>query len=156
MEMMTTPKIYQRVGRFTDTVEAMQYDGNNGRYVTDWTGGKAVQSPVLEPGPDNESGAYMQLTNEKGGMTLIVNVGCFIIKDKTGHFTTYSARVFADMFSDAMIESEAPPLGIVPRWLHEENRAKALGAAFGRYSAKNMQIPVEWVHEYNELMSRKK
>lgn len=50
--------------------------------------------------------------------------------------------------------TEKPPLGVVPRWLHEEQRADALMGAMVRYYKAGIEYPVEWHHEYNELIVR--
>jgi hypothetical protein len=48
---------------------------------------------------------------------------------------------------------QAPPLGVMSRWRHQELRWMELGAAISRYaqSPLPMQIPLEWVTEFNEL-----
>ena len=46
-----------------------------------------------------------------------------------------------------------PPLGIMPKKLHREQRFIALYEAISRYlSVGNIEIPLEWVEEYNELL----
>lgn len=49
---------------------------------------------------------------------------------------------------------EAPPLGINPRYLHDEQRYGALVGAINRHIAAGYQVPVEWITEYNELVER--
>jgi hypothetical protein len=48
-----------------------------------------------------------------------------------------------------------PPLGIKPRWLHEEQRINAITAAIKRYLEEDVPIPQKWIEEYNELAERK-
>lgn len=56
------------------------------------------------------------------------------------------------------IESEpttvAPPIGVIPRNLHEERRMKELDSAIMRYISAHMLIPLEWLEERNELLER--
>ncbi|TII15272.1 hypothetical protein C6Y43_14115 [Bacillus subtilis] len=45
-----------------------------------------------------------------------------------------------------------PPLGVIPKWLHDENRVKDLKAAINRYLDDNHEISAEWIDEYNLLV----
>ena len=47
-----------------------------------------------------------------------------------------------------------PPLGVKPRWLHEEQRLQDLGGAIFRYLSDKMPIQIDWVEEYNEILKR--
>jgi hypothetical protein len=49
-----------------------------------------------------------------------------------------------------------PPLGVKPRWIHEEQRLQELGRAI--YDSLNEKYPImqEWVEEYNELIKKEK
>lgn len=49
---------------------------------------------------------------------------------------------------------ETPPLGISPRYLHDEQRCGQLAGAISRYVEAGYQLPSEWVEEYNELVER--
>jgi hypothetical protein len=49
-----------------------------------------------------------------------------------------------------------PPMGVIPRWLHDEKRARALRDAIKRFLDAPKEIPVELVQEYNELLLRLK
>jgi hypothetical protein len=49
---------------------------------------------------------------------------------------------------------KAPPLGIMPRYVWDDLRLKALVAAMRRMQDNGYPIPVEWVEEYNELLIR--
>jgi hypothetical protein len=40
-----------------------------------------------------------------------------------------------------------PPIGIVPEWLHKEQRLKELREAMSRYGSAEMEIPEEWENE---------
>lgn len=50
-----------------------------------------------------------------------------------------------------MSESQKPPLGIQPRWLHDSQRAKEIIEAIGRYTDANMTIPKSWIEELQDL-----
>ncbi|MCY8692645.1 hypothetical protein MOD48_14980 [Bacillus spizizenii] len=47
---------------------------------------------------------------------------------------------------------EEPPLGVIPKSLHDERRAEDLKAAINRYIDANREIPAEWIEEYNLLV----
>lgn len=49
-----------------------------------------------------------------------------------------------------------PPLGIMPRHIWESKRILDLICTFDRFLAVNHPIPIEWVEEYNYLLSRLK
>ena len=44
-----------------------------------------------------------------------------------------------------------PPIGIMPRWLHDEKRAMEIKEAIRRYQAADYPIPIEWVEELKDL-----
>lgn len=48
-----------------------------------------------------------------------------------------------------------PPLGVKPRYLHDSLREVNLFQAIKRYLDADIEIPIEWVQEYNELLSRR-
>ena len=48
--------------------------------------------------------------------------------------------------------ADKPPLGLKPRKLHNQNRRAELTGAFGRYICYDKEIPLAWIHEYNELI----
>lgn len=45
-----------------------------------------------------------------------------------------------------------PPIGIIPRKFHEENRITALMETINRYLSDGRMIPEEWHNELNDLM----
>ena len=55
------------------------------------------------------------------------------------------------MVEDTPPTSTAPPLGIIPKYLHDEKRFNEIAKAIYNYSLQGLQIPIEWVQEYNEL-----
>ncbi|WP_406589977.1 hypothetical protein [Bacillus atrophaeus] len=59
-----------------------------------------------------------------------------------------------DKMKDELIKQlnkEEPPLGVIPKWLHDERRHKELKAAINRYLDDNREISAEWIDEYNLL-----
>lgn len=46
------------------------------------------------------------------------------------------------------------PVGIKPRWLHEEERIKELMDAIQRYSEAKLPIPIDWVRELKTLLAK--
>lgn len=49
---------------------------------------------------------------------------------------------------------EKPPLGLMPRWRHEELRIKDICDAMNRYADKAKLIPEEWKDELRDLQKR--
>ena len=48
-----------------------------------------------------------------------------------------------------------PPLGIMPRWRHDELRGSEIIKALVRYDKVDMVIPPVWIEELNEINNRK-
>jgi hypothetical protein len=48
-------------------------------------------------------------------------------------------------------ERKAPPIGVMPRWLHEERRRKELSEAVTRFRQSQTPVPVEWLTEWAAL-----
>ena len=48
--------------------------------------------------------------------------------------------------------SEKPPLGIMPKWLHDEKRMYEIIKAVARYGEANMPVPFEWMEELESLI----
>lgn len=42
-----------------------------------------------------------------------------------------------------------PPIGLKPKWLHDEQRQKEIKQAIERYINVGRKIPQEWLDEYN-------
>lgn len=53
---------------------------------------------------------------------------------------------------DLMIK---PPLGVLPRHIHDENRLEDLKGAITRYMDAGLMVKHEWIEEYNELIKKK-
>lgn len=48
--------------------------------------------------------------------------------------------------------AKEPPLGIIPKFIHDERRAEDLAAAIERRISARLEIPIEWFEEYNYLI----
>lgn len=53
------------------------------------------------------------------------------------------------------MSEEKPPLGIIPKYLWEENRAQDILNAMVRYSEKHLPTPREWIFEIAEYIANK-
>lgn len=49
-----------------------------------------------------------------------------------------------------------PPVGLKPRWLHNEERKEEIFKAMFRYSEAELPIPREWIVELFELCEAQK
>lgn len=47
---------------------------------------------------------------------------------------------------------EKPPIGLMPKFIHREKRLMDVCGAISRYYNAGLEIPIEWVQEYNELV----
>lgn len=48
------------------------------------------------------------------------------------------------------------PLGIAPKYIHDEIRRNELSFAIQRYLGAKLPVPIEWVQEYNNLTASMK
>ena len=48
-----------------------------------------------------------------------------------------------------------PPLGVMPRFAHDELRLRALRQCIANYMQAGLTLLPEWIEEYNELIKRK-
>ncbi len=56
----------------------------------------------------------------------------------------------------SLAPTSQPPIGIIPKWLHDERRLKELMDAIERYFHDYRPIPQEWSDEYNTLIKEKR
>ncbi len=77
-------------------VEARQYTGCNDMEIDDWSIGKVIESPVLEPTEENPSGDYLQIKTLEGTMTAIV--GDWIIKGVAEEFYPCKCDIFEQTY----------------------------------------------------------
>lgn len=45
-----------------------------------------------------------------------------------------------------------PPIGIKPKYIHDEQRFYELKLAIRRFLDASVEIPLEWINEYNDLI----
>lgn len=55
------------------------------------------------------------------------------------------------MSDKKVVKSVKPPLGIVPRFIRDEERISEIYSAMGRYIKAKKQIPTEWTKEIIDL-----
>lgn len=55
------------------------------------------------------------------------------------------------MERDIEISRNKPPIGIEPRWVHSTDRLNDIIAAIYRYIDSGLEIPLDWIEEYNDL-----
>lgn len=48
------------------------------------------------------------------------------------------------------------PIGIIPKYIWDDKRFHELCEAITRYYSKGLEIPIEWIEEYNEYIRNKK
>jgi len=46
-----------------------------------------------------------------------------------------------------------PPLGLTPKWFWQGQRITEIIKALDRYIQAELEIPIEWVEQYNELVA---
>lgn len=81
-------------------VQAMQFTGDNGHAIKTWTDGAAYPNPVLEPGEDNPTGAYMQVNTQRG-LILTANVGDYVVRMSNGGYCPWSKAHFESNYEIA-------------------------------------------------------
>lgn len=77
-------------------IEAMQYVGNNGFEINNWSNKKVIESPVLKRTEYNPTGEYLQIYTLEGIMTAIV--GDWIIKGVKGEFYPCKPDIFKETY----------------------------------------------------------
>lgn len=52
-----------------------------------------------------------------------------------------------------MGEMKLVPVGLIPQWLHQEQRIKEILEAMHRYVSEGVPVPLEWQKELEILLS---
>lgn len=52
---------------------------------------------------------------------------------------------------DGCIIRNKPPIGLVPKYIHDYNRVRDIKEAIKRYQEFGSPVPTEWLVEYYEL-----
>ena len=50
--------------------------------------------------------------------------------------------------------TQKPPIGLKPKYIHDSERFQEVCLAIARYYKKSFPIPVEWIEEYNQLVTQ--
>jgi len=61
-----------------------------------------------------------------------------------------------DDITKGTIKSEKPPLGLIPKFVYQEQRIIDITKAIERYTVAKKTVPREWIEEYNELIGSSK
>lgn len=77
-------------------------------------------------------------------------IGLLTIEQQTNGIRT--AKYDHLVVPGAVKSPSKPPIGVIPRKFHEENRITALTEAINRYLSDGRLLPEEWVDELNELL----
>ena len=48
--------------------------------------------------------------------------------------------------------ADKPPIGIIPKTVHASIRRMSIKSTIRRYTKADKEIPLAWIHEYNELV----
>ena len=75
-----------------------------------------------------------------------------IVPDKRDSF---SQPMYEKITEVENSEVEKSPVGIVPRDIYEYQRGYEILAAMDRYASRRILIPVEWVHELQDIYARR-
>lgn len=57
-----------------------------------------------------------------------------------------------DLKGEKMENSQKPPVGLKPRYIHDGERIDEILCAIERYTDANMSIPKSWVEELRKLL----
>jgi hypothetical protein len=85
-------------------IEAVQYTGHNDFEINQWSKGKVIVSPVLEPTEDNPTGSYLQVETLEGVMTAIIDD--WIIKGIKGEFYLCKPDIFEATYEEVKDEKK--------------------------------------------------
>jgi hypothetical protein len=69
----------------------------------------------------------------------------------TGAWLHDDEYVVIENHKEVNVAHTKPPIGIEPRWVHSAVRLNELVAAIVRYIKAGLEVPVEWIEEYNDL-----
>ena len=89
----------QKFKRKPAIIEAIQYTGNNGRELSEWSDERVIESPVVEPSDDNPTGAYVQIkTIDTDNSWATAGVGDWICKGIKGEFYPCKSQIFMGLY----------------------------------------------------------
>ncbi len=87
---------------------AVQYNGNNGNFLYNWSHKCVVESPICEPTKENPTGAYVQIrNNDFNHSSSIAIVGDWIVYDfEDNEYITCSNDFFEENYELINLEKE--------------------------------------------------
>jgi len=68
--------------------------------------------------------------------------------------STNCKHINSDYMCEKCTYTEKPPIGVMPKHIWDAKRKQDLLEAVMRYMDKNKPVPVEWIQEFNELVSK--
>lgn len=71
------------------------------------------------------------------------------------HCPTCKSKIGCVEYVNCDVKSK-PPLGVMPKKIWELQRISDLKDAIDRYANAQINIPIEWIEEYNDLVSSHK
>lgn len=77
--------------------------------------------------------------------------GVAVIKDK--NLLKEAMTKLAKIEDEEERKHAKPPLGVMPKQIHDLIRTRDLAAAIERYLIAQKQVPEEWINEYNHLIN---
>lgn len=80
-------------------IEAIQYTGNNGRELNEWSNGAVIQSPVLEPSADYPEGSYVQIkTIDTDYSWAAAIIGDWVCRGIKGEYYPCKNSIFEELY----------------------------------------------------------
>lgn len=80
---------------------------------------------------------------------------CVTCESPSGRITRpTNYRTLSDCLIRIKLSDIKPPLGLKPRYIHDEQRVDDICRAMIRYMNNKQPIPIEWLEEYNELRTK--
>lgn len=80
----------------------------------------------------------------------------FIINYPVSNFRIFDEYKEFNEVKKQKQESSKPPLGLKPKYVHDELRIREIQDAIERYNAVNKEVPKEWEDELNNLLNEYK
>ena len=91
---------------------------------------------------------------ETVGKVLIVLVILFVFAGFTVMYSIFNDYAEYRQEKKEVYMKEKPPVGLMPKKLHDEARFQKVCRAISEYYNSGRKIPIKWVEEYNELVEK--
>lgn len=109
-----------------------------------------------------ENGNLEEESDAENGTEIPIYVNGTKIKVSEGDHVSISGTVLSigkepEITSEGVFDfieknfPEKPPLGVIPEWLHKQNRLESLNDAIDRYKEDGRDIPYEWLQEREKI-----